>query len=78
MIIHPGKWVRSTVLPVPVEVNGLKTSVISLNGKWKLKLNPQGNYWDNSSGLDGWEDIMVPSDISVIRNKEGIKIGEYA
>ena len=43
-------------------VTGVKNPVISLNGTWKITLNPPDKFWENGTNTAGWADIQVPGE----------------
>lgn len=45
-----------------IEVQGVETPVISLNGTWKFSMNPPENFWDNEVEIQNWSDILVPGE----------------
>jgi hypothetical protein len=57
-------WPRPTIVPVPYTTVGVKNSVISLSGTWKINVTPPDNYWENSINSDSWQDILVPATAS--------------
>jgi hypothetical protein len=51
---------RPTIVSEPVAVSGLDQAVISLDGAWKLAVNPQGEFWSNSADVSSWRDGLIP------------------
>lgn len=54
-------WSRPVQVPVPVSVSGVSQPVVSLRGTWKVAINPQNKFWDNSADITSWRDVQVPS-----------------
>jgi len=54
-------WPRSVIIPVPDSVSGIKDPIISLNGTWLIKGNPQGDFWNQEIDIAGWIETKVPN-----------------
>ncbi len=46
----------------PIEVAGVDSPVISLNGTWKFSMSPPGNFWEKNIDFQNWENIQVPGE----------------
>jgi beta-galactosidase len=57
-------WIFSCSTPELPEdkVAGVQHSVISLNGTWKITLEPPDKFWENSINAAQWADIQVPGE----------------
>lgn len=45
-----------------IEVAGVETPEILLNGTWKFTMTPPGFFWENSVNFQNWSDIQVPGE----------------
>jgi len=45
-----------------IEVAGVETPKILLNGTWKFSMDPPDNFWENSVDFQNWADIQVPGE----------------
>jgi beta-galactosidase len=45
-----------------IEVAGVSSPVISLNGTWKFSMTPPEKYWENNVEFQNWPDIQVPGE----------------
>ena len=45
-----------------IQVTGIQTPVILLNGSWKFNMNPPAEFWNNDVDFQGWADIQVPGE----------------
>ena len=68
-------WPRPVIAPVPVYVEGVSNTTISLAGTWKFTLSPPEDFWQNSVDPSSWTDIDVPSEcvmqgFAISRNTE--------
>ena len=43
-------------------VPGVKAPVISLNGTWKINMDPPESFWEKGVDFSGWQDIQVPGE----------------
>jgi beta-galactosidase len=43
-------------------VSGVKDPVITLNGTWKITLDPPVDFWSNETTFADWHDILVPGE----------------
>ena len=53
-------WPRPVLVPVPGTGAGAAQPLLSLNGAWKIKQNPQGEFWSQTADLSGWTDGAAP------------------
>lgn len=53
-------FVEPTIVPVPMVVNGVSQPVISLDGTWKVAIEPAGAFWRNDVDISAWRDVRVP------------------
>ncbi|MCL2058663.1 MAG: hypothetical protein FWH01_06340 [Oscillospiraceae bacterium] len=58
-------WRRPVLAPLPDHVAGVACPVVSLDGVWKITLNPVEEYWKNEVSPAAWDDIDVPSQTTV-------------
>ncbi|MCJ8014491.1 discoidin domain-containing protein [Paenibacillus sp. KQZ6P-2] len=54
---------RVVVNPIPIEVDGVETSKISLDGMWYFTMHPQNGFWRNSTDLSSWDKARIPGDL---------------
>ena len=54
---------RVVVNPIPVEVDGVEASKISLDGLWYFTMHPQNGFWRNSTDLSSWDKARIPGDL---------------
>jgi hypothetical protein len=47
-------WPRPVLVPVPGPNAGAAQPLLSLNGGWKTKRDPQGEFWSDTADLSGW------------------------
>ncbi len=45
-----------------IQVTGIQTPVILLNGSWKFNMDPPAEFWNNDVDFQGWADIQVPGE----------------
>jgi len=45
-----------------IQVAGVQTPVIVLNGSWKFNMDPPSEFWKNDVEFKSWEDIRVPGE----------------
>jgi hypothetical protein len=50
-----------TLEPIPSEVAGVAPFLFSLDGQWKLNLEPPANFWTNDVDPASWSDVTVPT-----------------
>lgn len=62
------------IVPVPDYVLGLNNPIISLNGTWLIKVNPQGDFWSREVDLSEWSETQVPQSRN---SKRGINDKHY-
>jgi hypothetical protein len=48
------------IVPLPQTVQGVDRPVISLNGTWKLNVDPPAEFWSNALDPASWADSPVP------------------
>ena len=48
------------IVPLPQSVQGVAQPVISLNGTWKLHVNPPPEFWSEDVDPASWDDSPVP------------------
>ena len=48
------------IVPIPSSTSGVQNAVMSLNGTWKLNLNPPREFWKDEIDPSSWRDIPVP------------------
>jgi len=68
-------WPRPIVLPKPADTSGVKQSIVSLRGTWRVSVDPPPEFWDNSQSRAAWAATIVPGSlrsqgIAVQRGKE--------
>ena len=51
-------WQRPAMMPLPAAVAGVSRAIVPLN-EWKSPSNPQGEFWDNPTNMEGWSDAQV-------------------
>ena len=45
-----------------IQVTGVQTPIIPLNGSWKFNMDPPAEFWNNDLDFQGWADIQVPGE----------------
>ena len=63
-------WPRPVIIPLPERTSGVSVPVLSLDGIWKINMDPPSEFWLNSIDIADWKDIIVPSSAE----KAGIRI----
>ena len=56
-------WERPTIVPLPLATEGVGNPVISLNGRWKINIDPPAEFWSNKVDPAPWPDMEVPGDL---------------
>jgi beta-galactosidase len=51
---------KPVIVPLPGNTAGVQTPVISLNGTWKLNVDPPREFWSNAIDPASWIDVAVP------------------
>ncbi len=52
----------NTVPDQIIQVDGVQTPVVLLNGTWKFNLDPPAEFWKNDIDFHSWTDIQVPGE----------------
>ena len=55
-------WSRSVIAPMPNNVEGTETPVVSLNGEWNFVLYPDQGYWQEGENREKWTTVTLPGD----------------
>ena len=53
-------WPRPTIVPLPLSTRGVQSTIISLNGVWKINIHPPVGYWTNAIDPTSWVNAVVP------------------
>lgn len=58
------KLKRPVIPPLPRATLGVRNPVISLDGVWKLNVQPSGAFWSATTDPETWCDVVVPGDLA--------------
>jgi len=53
---------NTTVPDQNIQVVGVRTPVVLLNGSWKFNMDPPGEFWKMDVDFQSWADIQVPGE----------------
>lgn len=56
-------WARPVLWPIPDRTFYTDVTAKLLNGTWRLNHSPQENFWNKEASLEGWEEVVVPTQV---------------
>jgi hypothetical protein len=59
-------WPRPVIIPLPSMTSGVQNPVTTLNGVWKINMDPPEEFWLDNVDNSTWKDIPVPASADML------------